>query len=149
MRREQSRGGVQRGPGKTELRHYIEQGLTQQQIVDAWEEKSGVRVSRSTIGMALARFDLQSAHPRPRYDDMLPWQVHNEHRMHNEARMLRLEARRRKGDALTAKEKRLLTQWRQALEESNAVVIYDGATAEGFHWVQRRESDDDIIRRPR
>jgi hypothetical protein len=143
-----SRGGVQLVPGATELRRYLEQGLTQQQIVDAWDEASGVRVSRSAIGMAIERYGLRSAKPRPRYEDMLPWTVRTEHLMHNDARMLRLEGRRRKGGALSEAEKRWLTQWRERLEEAKAVVIYDAATTEGFFWIERQETDDDIIRRP-
>ena len=105
-------------------------------------------MSRSAIGMAIARYDLESAHPRPRYEDMLPWTVVDEHRMAYHARMLRLEGRRRVGGTLTEKEKRLLTNWREALDQNNAVVTYDAATAEGFFLTPRYESDDDIIRRP-
>jgi hypothetical protein len=68
--------------------------------------------------------------------------------MHNDARMLRLEGRRRKGGALSEAEKRWLTQWRERLDEAKAVVVYDGATTEGWFWVERQETDDDIIRRP-
>lgn len=143
-----NRGGVQRGPGKTELRRYVEKGLTQQQIADAWEKESGHRLSRSAIGMALARFDLQSARPRPRYEDTLPWVVVSEHRMAYDARMLRLEGRRRRGGKLSEKEKHLLTIWREALDQENAVVTYDAATAEGFFWTPRLPEDDDILRRP-
>lgn len=139
---------MQRGPGKTELRRYVEKGLTQQQIADEWEKETGHRLTRSAIGMAIARYDLQSAHPRPRYEEMLPWHVIDEHRMNYDARMLRLEGRRRKGGTLTTKEKRLLTNWREALDQANAVVTYDAATAEGFFWTVRLEGDDDIIRRP-
>lgn len=142
------RGAVARVPGKTELRRYLERGLTQAQIAEAWEQDSGVRVGRSAIAMAIERYGLKSGKPRPRYEDMLPWEVRGEHAMHNVARMLRLEGRRRQGGKLSEKEKRLLTNWRAALDEQNAVVTYDPDTAEGFFWTDRLESDDDLIRRP-
>lgn len=135
-------------PGATELRRYVSKGLTQQQIADAWEKDSGHRVTRSAIAMALARFDVESAHPRPRYEDMLPWTVVSEHRMAWDARMLRLEGRRRSGGKLTKQEKHLLTQWKEMLDQKNAVITYDPATPEGFYLTPRLESDDDIIRRP-
>lgn len=69
--------------------------------------------------------------------------------MHNDARMLRLEGRRRKGLAINEKDLRLLTNWREQLEEANAVVAYDAETEEGFFWVNRKDTDDDIIRRGR
>lgn len=144
-----TRGGVQRGPGATELRRYLDKGLTQAQIVEAWEKDSGVRIARSTVGMAIERHGLKSSHPTPRYEDMLPWRVSGEHIMANDARMLRLEGRRRRGGALNEKDKRLLTNWREALDEAGAVVTYDPATLDGFYWVGRTEDDDDIIRRPK
>lgn len=135
-------------PDKTQLSRYLERGLTQQQIVEQWEADSGLRATRSAIAMAMNRYGLSSARPRPRYDEMLPWQVRLEHASHNDARMLRLEGRRRKGGDLTVKEKRILQQWKQLLEERHAVILYDPATEQGWWWVPRTEEDDDLIRRP-
>lgn len=136
-------------PDKNWLERKTRDGLTQQQMVDAWEEDSGYRMSRSAIAMAMARYGVASAHPRPRYEDMLPWRVSDEHRMAADARLLRLEARRRKGEKLTADELRWLTGWRERLREANAVIHYDPNTVEGFFWLERDDSDDDIIRRPK
>jgi hypothetical protein len=136
-------------PGATELRRYLKRGLTQAQIVAEWEKDTGVRVSRSTIAMAIARYGLQSAKPRPRYEDTLPWKVLDEHKHHIDARMLRLEGRRRHGGKLTADEKRWLTDWKRLLDERGAVVMYDPDTPQGFYWVNKKEEDgNDIIRRP-
>lgn len=143
------RGGVQKGPGKTELRRYTEKGLTQAQIAEAWESDTGVRISRSTVAMALQRHGLTTQRPRPRYEDMLPWTVHEDHRMHWDARMLRLEGRRRRGMKMSDAEKRKLDHWKQELAHKNAVVTYDGATLEGFFWTPKKDDDDDIIRRPK
>lgn len=135
-------------PDKTWLRHHAQAGMTQQQMVDAWEKESGIRVSRSAIAMAMRRQDVDAAKPRPRYEDMLPWHVLDEHKYNTQARLLRLEGRRRKGGKLNAKELQWLTTWRRELEAHNAVVIYDPQTEEGFHWVNRTAADDDLIRRP-
>lgn len=142
------RGGVQKVPGKTELRRYIEKGLTQEQIAEAWEKDSGIRVGRSAIAMAIERYGLHSAHPRPRYEETLPWVVSTDHRMAWDARMLRLEGRRRQGKKLTEDELRWLTQWKEQLDAQNAVVMYHPGTVDGFFWVAREETDDDLIRRP-
>jgi hypothetical protein len=80
--------------------------------------------------------------------DTLPWKLAPEHRDHNDARMLRLEGRRREGLPLTSKELRLVSNWIDLLREKNAVVTYEPKTRKGFYWVPKEDSDDDIVRRP-
>lgn len=143
-----ARKGILSTPDKMWLRRHAEKGLTQQQMVDAWEKESDIRVSRSAIAMAMSRLGVESAHPRPRYEDTLPWHVLDEHKYNSQARLLRLEGRRRKGGNLTKRELSWLTTWRRELDAAGAVITYDPQTEEGFHWVPRTESDDDIIRRP-
>lgn len=140
---------IQVAPGKTELERFLQRGMTQAQIVDAWEGQTGTRVSRSTIAMAIKRYGLQSSNPRPRHEDTLPWHVREEHKNHIEARMLRMEGRRRKGMPLSDKDLHWLNRWRELLEEEKAVVMYDPDTEEGFFWVPRTPQDTDILRRPR
>lgn len=127
-------------PNKTQLRRYLSKGMTQQEIVDAWEKDSNHRVSRSAIGMAIERYGLKEfARVRPNYPEMLPWIVAAEHRDHIDARMLRLEGRRRSGRKLSEKEERWLEQWKAELEESDAVVRYERNSEEGFYWVPRTD----------
>ena len=133
-------------PDKTQLRRYLEKGLTQQQVVDAWERDSGVKVSRSAIAMALARYGLESAHPRDRYEDLLPWKIKPEHMRLMDARNLRLEARRRRGLPLSSRDEKRLINWLDELEQRNAVIVYRPNTHRGFWWVTRNEDDTDIIR---
>lgn len=142
-------GGVVLVPDKTKLKSYLNKGMTQKQIVEQWEADSGIRVSRSAIAMAINRYGLESAKPRARYEDMLPWRVIEEHRMATEARLLRMEARRRRGLPLDQEQLTWLTHWREELDKANAVVTYDPNTVEGFFWVHREPTDDDIIRRPK
>lgn len=138
-------------PDKTTLRLYLEKGMTQKQIVDEWEEASGNRVSRSAIGMAIARYGLESAHPRGRYGDVIPWTVRTVHRNRYDLRMLRLEHKRRRGVKLTEEQRKRLNSWRKALDTPQegaplgAVVFYNPHTAQGFHWIPREPHHTDII----
>lgn len=133
-------------PDKTQMRRYLEQGLTQQKIVEAWERDSGIRVSRSAIAMAIQRYDLKSAHERRRYEELIPWEVSSEHVRQPQARLLRFEGRRRAGLPLTHAEETWLTNWKQELEDANAVVFYSPET--GFQYTERLpEHGDDLIDR--
>lgn len=135
-------------PDKTTMRRYLAKGMTQQQIADAWLDETGERVARSAIAMAIERYGLRSANPRPTYEELLPWTVAVEHRNHMDARMLRLEGRLRAGKSLNEQELRYLERWKEELAEANAVVYYDRDTDTGFWWVPRRpEHGDDLIDR--
>lgn len=135
-------------PGATEMRRYLDQGLSQQKIADAWERDTGIRVTRAAIGMAISRYGLSSSASRDRYGDLIPWEVEPEHRQHKDLRLLRLEARRRRGKALTERELLWLTNWKNELRERNAVVHYDPLTPQGFWQIERQPGDDDLIHRP-
>jgi hypothetical protein len=134
-------------PDKRKMEAYLKLGLSQQGIADQYEEDTGIKVSRSAIAMAIERYGLQSAQPRARYMDMVPWRLAPEHRMHTDARMLRLEGRRRRGAPLKEGELRRLDQWLTLLRERDCVIHYDGRTARGFWWCPRTEEDSDIVRR--
>lgn len=135
-------------PDKTTLRRYVSQKLTQQQMVEAWERESNIRVARSAIGMALARHGLRSSTTRARYDELLPWRVKAEHTDAYDAQMLRLEARKRRKGRLLPEQRQRLSAWLARLEETGSVVHYDPLTPEGFWWVFREPVDTDIIRHP-
>ena len=129
------------------MRQYLAQGMTQQQIVDAWEVESGVRVARSSIALAIKRYGMSSAKPRPRYADLVPWRVSEEHNGHYDLRMLRAEARLRRGGQLEVDVAGNLDTWKEGLG-GNVVIHYDSATPEGFHRVWREAGDDDLIHYP-
>lgn len=135
-------------PDQTQMRRYLDEGLTQAQIVERWEKDSGLKASRSAIGMAISRYGLKSSRPRERYMDMIPWKLEPEHMNVPEARLLRLEGRVRRGKDLTPTELRWLRGWRNELEEKGAVIVYRPETEQGFWWVPRTDEDDDIVRRP-
>lgn len=130
-------------PSKTEMRRYLKRGLTQKQIAEEWENDTGIQVSRAAIGMAINRYGLESSHPRNRYEDTLPWTVREEHARDHNARMLRLEGRRRRGLKLSDMEKRWLDSYLSTLKERNAVVTYTPEL--GFIWVTRPDGYNDLV----
>lgn len=140
--------GVLSTPDVSWLRQHAQRGYTQAKMVEAWEKESGIRVTRSAIAMAMMRHNVEPSRPRPRYEDTVPWKVRPEHRLHTDARLLRLEGRRRHGGKLSDADLHWLNVWRKELETANAVITYDPDTEEGFFWVPRTPQDDDIVRRP-
>lgn len=48
-------------PNPRELRRYVEAGMTDQEIADQWEIDSHVRVTRTAIAMARARYGIPPA----------------------------------------------------------------------------------------
>lgn len=137
-------------PNPTQMRRYVERGLTQQQIADEYEKDTGIRCTRQAIGMALARYDMKTVRPRKRHTELLPWVIRREHAMANDARMLRMEGRRRLGEQLREKDLRILEGWMMRLDEQDAVVHYDPDTEKGFWWVPRKPEDGrGLIRKPR
>lgn len=135
-------------PPKAKLEQYIREGLTQQQMADRWSEEGNVSITRSTIAMAMSRYGLKSARPRDRYTDMIPWTLRTEHTMAAETRLLRLEARRRRGDDISERDRVWLSNWLTELDKDQKVLIYDDRTPRGWWYLPRTDEDDDIIRRP-
>ena len=135
-------------PDRLRMEAYLKLGLSNRGIAEQYEKDTGIRVSPNAITMALQRYGLKSNNPRERYDDLLPWQLRPEHAMHTEARLLRLEARRRRGKSLSDTELKWLTNWLGYLRDANAVVTYNPDSEQGFFLVPRKDSDTDVIRRP-
>ena len=88
-----------------------------------------------------------------RHSDLIPWKLQPEHIYKPEARLLRLEGRRRAGHSLRDDELTWLENWKRELAEADAVIHYDRDTPEGFHWVTRADpgvvtrGEDDLIDR--
>ena len=134
---------ARRVPDADQLRAYLDKGLTHAEIAEAWLKDSGISVSRSTISMAVARFNLTDHSPRAhiRHKDLIPWKLEQEHVYKPEARLLRLEGRRRAGHQLRDDEIRWLENWKAELAAANAVVHYEPDTDEGFYWVDRDDPE--------
>lgn len=139
-------------PDKEQLLRYITNGLNQQEIADQWAKDSGHRVTRNAISMAMKQFQLKPAHPRARYDNLLPWRVKVEHTKAYDARMLRaaarIRAKKKVADRKADPDYKRYTSWLAQLKERNVVVSYHPKT--GFVWLDRESYDDpnDLIRRP-
>lgn len=126
-------------PSNDELRRLVELGMTHQQIANHWEQKTGVRVSRSTVSVALSRAGLTKE--AMRYRDELPWKVKTEHLTQYQARMLRLLGRRRQGVLLTDDESSRLDAWLEDLHDNKWVVAY-APDNDGFIYVDSDEKGD-------
>lgn len=130
---------ARRVPDADQLRAYLDRGLTHAEIAEAWLKDSGLDVKRQTISMAIARYGLTDHSPRAhiRHKDLIPWKLEQEHVYKPEARLLRLEGRRRAGHQLRDDEIRWLENWKAELLASWAVVHYD--PDRGFDWVDRND----------
>lgn len=133
-------------PEKDELLRMVRAGLTQQEIADETFRRTGQRVTRAAVSAALAR---AGAPPmRNRYPELLPWRVKIQHDAHYALRMLRAEARQRRGEELPHAETSRLETWKETLRRNQVVVHYDPDAPGGFFYVKARRGDTDLIRVP-
>jgi hypothetical protein len=122
-------------------------GMTHQQIADEVEQRTGQRVTRNAVTMAMARHGL-SSNPT-RYSEEIPWRVKQKHERHYALAMLRLYARKRRGVKLNREQEQRLTSWLGQLQENDRVVFYEANSPDGFYYVPRLPEDGDgVIRRP-
>ena len=119
-------------PPTSTLRAMVDKGMTHQQIADEISRETGYAVSRSSVSAALHRAN-ETARAK-RYNDEIPWTVHEQHQTHYAARMLRLLGRRRAGITNSDESNKRLDSWLAQLEEAGAVVTYVPDTPEGFHY---------------
>lgn len=103
-----------------------------------------LNLPRPLVDKMLAHRD--PAVPRPRTAPVIPWQISPQHEQDEDARMLRLEHRRRLGEGLTDREKDDLTAWFIRLQDMGGVVTYSPES--GFTWVERTDEDRDCVRQP-
>lgn len=134
-------------PDGSELLRMVRAGMTQQEIADETYQRTGQKVTRAAVSAALAR---AGAPPmRNRYPELLPWRVKVEHDNHYALRMLRAEARQRRGEELPEREVTRLETWKQTLTQNGVVVHYDPDAPGGFFYVKARKNvDTDLIRVP-
>lgn len=129
-------------PDVHELKRLLDSGMTQQDIADKVFRETGVRVTRAAVSAALARAGLSSY--RKRHSELIPWRVRVEHNKEYPVRMLRLEARRRKGEPVSPEEERKLDAWLRLLRDNQAVVFYHPKV--GFRYTDPRpDIDTDLI----
>lgn len=122
-------------------------GLSNKEIQDRLFREDGVDVTRAALSMFRKRHDLPRL--RARYDTLIPWTVRAEHANLFMAKMLRTEGQIRAGKEIPESTAAQHAAWRRRLEEADAVVHYDGETAEGWWLVPRRHGiDKGLIRDP-
>ncbi|AXQ61086.1 immunity repressor [Streptomyces phage Hank144] len=130
-----------------EVIRWFEEGRTYAWMIEEYKRKYGIETVPSMWGNFRRRRGLDRRIARD--DDLIPWEVKEEHRWLYPVMMLRVEARRRQGFTLTDTDQARLKSWKETLEEEGAVVHYDPDTEDGFFYIPRSSEDDDIIRRPK
>ncbi len=134
-------------PDKTELRQMRDQGMTHQQIADEVFRRTGYKVTRNAVTVALQRHGL--AEKPVRYSEEIPWRVKERHERNYALAMLRAYARRNRGIKLNIDQRQRLDSWLAQLAENDRVVTYRPDSPDGFYYVPRLPEDGDgIIRRP-
>ena len=132
-------------PPVEELREMRDRKMTHQEIADEVFARTGERVTRNAVTMALGRAGVKGTVRR--YDDLIPWRVKTIHEHNYHLAMLRFEARRRRELPLTEGQQKRLDGWLASLGRKGVVVFYEPDSPEGFYLVPKMENDD-IIRRP-
>lgn len=130
-----------------EVIRWFEEGKTYGWMIEEYKRKYGIDTVPSMWGNFRRRRGLDRRIARD--DDLIPWEVKEEHRWLYPVAMLRVEARRRQGFTLTEADIARLESWKETLEEEDAVVHYDPDTEEGFFYVRREDGDDDYIHKPK
>ncbi|OKI45121.1 hypothetical protein [Micromonospora sp. CB01531] len=127
---------------------WIEEGKTYKWIVEEYKRKYGIDTAPSLWGNLRRKHGID---PRiVRNDDLLPWEIKEEHRWLFPPQMLRAEARRRAGKSIGPEDDKVrLENFLKRLKDDNLVVHYDPDTPEGFFYVPAREGiDTDLVRVP-
>lgn len=131
-------------PSDTELVAMRDRGLTHQQIADEIARRTGHKVARSTVSVALLRAG--EAQPKTRYEETVPWVVPAKFQAEYQLRMLRLLGRKRLGMDMNMDEEHRLESWLTTLREKGEVVVFcpDPPPGEpGFHYVPEDAKDHD------
>ena len=131
-----------------ELVRWFEQGKTYDWMRREYKRKYNLEVGVSMFGNFRRRRGLKRRITRD--DNLIPWEVKEEHRYAWDITMLRFEARRRAGlRPLKPSEEHQVDTWIAGLAADGAVVHYDPDTEKGwFHVPPRPGIDTDLIRVP-
>jgi hypothetical protein len=125
----------------------LEAGTTYPQMIEFYRTKYNVETSVSMWSMFRKRKGLDR---RVAWDNnLIPWNVKIEHNYKYQILMLRKEARRRAGFALSEKDTHKVDTWIANLKRDGLVVHYDPDTEQGWFYVPAREGiDTDLVRVP-
>jgi hypothetical protein len=115
-------------------------------MVNEYRIKYGIETSISMWSHWRARHNIPVR--RRRADDMIPWRVLPRHTGLTPSRNLATISCLRAGVPVRPERRDVALRWEEWLKENNLVVHYDRDTPEGWWYVPREPTDDDIIRRP-
>ncbi|MBB5833401.1 hypothetical protein [Kribbella italica] len=116
-------------------------------MVEQYREKYGIETVPSMWGNFRRRNGIEARLVRD--DDLIPWEIKDEHRWRNAVTLLRAVARQRAGMELSERDAERLPGWLETRRETGTVVHYDPDTERGFFYVPRRPGiDNDLIREP-
>ena len=130
-----------RVPDKVTLTRWLDEGLTQQQMVDRTFQETGEVVTRSAIANAMVRYGMSA--DGARYEEEVPWQINPIHATATPLRNLRLLGRRRAGKTLNDRERVILDTWLHELTLKQWIVGYDYDDMGGFHYISEAYKDHD------
>lgn len=132
---------------KAEVIRWFEEERTYDWMVQKYKEKYGIDTVPSMWGNFRRRNQLDRRLVRD--DDLIPWEIQDQHRWRNAVTMLRAVARQRAGMELSERDAERLPGWLRTREETDTVVHYEPETERGFYYVKRRPGiDNDLIREP-
>lgn len=133
-------------PAESELvRMRDELGMTHQQIADEVFRRTGHRVARSTVSVALHRAGEQLEH-KNRYKEEVPWQVPSRHTTEYPVRMLRALGRRNAGLELREEDESRLDAWLSEMAMRRLIVAYCPDPPHGreaFYYIPASAKDHD------
>ena len=125
-------------PSDSILEKWLDEGLTHEQIRERIEHETGKVVALGTISAAISRAGLSSM---PRYRDIIPAPIREDHQGAYPHVMLRLLGRRTQGGELTADQEKRLDSWLKKLDAEDVVVAYRHDSNDGWIYVRRRPED--------
>ena len=134
--------------GESEVRRWYHEGKTYVWMAQEYQRRYDLNVSPSIFSY---RRSTRGWERRQRTrDDLIPWEIKDEHRWHRHFVMLKLEiqSRRHGIDSLRESDLRDLVAFREQLKAADAVVHYDPHTEQGFSLVPREPGDLDLVRMP-
>ncbi len=139
--------GARKIQSESEVIRWFEEGVTYEEMVERYRQKYNIETTPSMWGNFRRRRGLERRITRD--DELIPWAVKIEHRHDYPILMLRKEARRRAGYALSPEDDHAVDAWIAGMKEANAVLHYEPETKEGwFYVVPRANIDADLIRVP-
>lgn len=131
-------------PSNDTLAHWVEDGLSIEEMRQRIKTETGQTVAASSISAAIGRAGLRQ---RVRYDDMIPWErIAVEHNTHFALNQLRTAARIKRGLPVDDRTRARHERWLEELEEANAIVAYDYNSIDGFYYAKRAPGERGLAR---